>query len=254
MFSRLRYRIWQFKRSLFRSTGVFFSRLRLIVILLMLLALIDVGRYFFHPDVSALKKSAQVKTAFMKHSENRWEKKGGNRKITRRWVPLSRISRYAIAATVISEDDKFWQHSGFDLQSLEKALREDIKYRKLKYGGSTISQQLVKNLYLSPSKNPLRKLKEAILAWRIEKTLSKRRILEIYLNVIEWGDGIYGIEAASRVYYNKSSSTLTPDEACMLASVIPSPRRYNPLKPGRYLKKHSARICSIMQKRGIIRQ
>jgi len=241
-----------FTRGLFRTIPKIPRYIKYTVLVLMLLAAADVGRYFFTPEISTLIKKPPAKTAFMKHAEKRWDEQDRNKKITWKWVPISRISKYAIAAVVIAEDDKFWGHKGFDLEAMRKALGHDIIEGRIKFGGSTITQQLVKNLYLSPSKNPLRKLKEAVLAWRIERTLTKRRILEIYLNVIEWGDGVYGIEAASRRYYSKSASMLTPMEAAMLASVIPSPRRYDPLKPGKYLTKRSGQIYAIMKKRGIV--
>ena len=104
---------------------------------------------------------------------------------------------YVVKAVIISEDDKFWSHKGFDLDAMEKALEKDIEQGMFKFGGSTISQQLVKNLYLSPSKSPSRKLAEAVITWRMERTLSKRRILELYLNVAEWGEGLFGVDAAS---------------------------------------------------------
>ena len=171
-----------------------------------------VASAFFYDDVSELKKKNPTKTAFMTHREIQWEFKGlKNKKIHQVWVPLSKISPYAAKAVLIAEDDKFYAHEGFDFEAMQKAIEKDIKLGKLKYGGSTISQQLAKNLFLSPSKNPLRKAKEVILTWRLENNLSKRRILEIYLNVAEWGDGIFGIEAASRHYFGKSAAELAPD-------------------------------------------
>jgi monofunctional biosynthetic peptidoglycan transglycosylase len=158
----------------------------------------------------------------------------------------------AAKAVLIAEDDKFWQHEGFDLEAMQKAIEKDIKLGKLKYGGSTISQQLAKNLFLSPSKNPLRKVKEAILTWRIENNLSKRRILELYLNVAEWGDGIFGIEAASRHYYGKSAAELTPMEAARLVVVLPNPLKYNPTGTSKYVEKRAEIVYGIMVRRGIV--
>jgi len=243
-----------FTRGFFRTIPKIPRFIKYTLLALMLFAAVDVGRYAFTPDIAPLVKKPPAKTAFMKHAEKRWEDQDRNKKITWKWVPISRVSKYAVAAVVIAEDDKFWGHSGFDLEAMRKALGHDIIEGRIKFGGSTITQQLVKNLYLSPSRNPLRKLKEAVLAWRIERTLTKRRILEIYLNVVEWGDGVYGIEAASRRYYSKTAAELTPMEAAMLASVIPSPRRYNPNKPGKYLRKRAGQIYYIMKKRGIVGQ
>ena len=132
-------------------------------------------------------------------------------------------------------------------------MEKDIKAGKFKAGGSTISQQLAKNLYLSPSKNPLRKIEEAVITWRMEKILSKKRILELYLNVAEWGDmGIFGIEAAAGHHYGKPASALTPDESARLASVLPNPRKYNPAGDSKYVVNRSNLIYNIMIKRGIV--
>jgi monofunctional biosynthetic peptidoglycan transglycosylase len=188
----------------------------------------------------------------MEYREKEWTKQRKNKKITTRWVPLARISPYAIKAVIIAEDDKFWSHEGFDFTAIQKALEKDLKKGKLKAGGSTISQQLAKNLYLSPSKNPIRKIKEAILTWRIERHLSKRRIIEIYLNVAEWGEGVFGIEAAANRYFGKPALLLSAEEAAKLAAVLPNPRRFDPTGSGRYVVSRSDRIYQIMVRRGIV--
>src|SRR3990172_916898 len=148
-------------------------------LLLMTLALssLFVGYYSFFPDVSRLKKWCPPRTSFMKYRRQQWEQKGIKKKIIQRWVSLPRISPYMVKAVIIAEDDKFWFHEGFDFEALQKAFLTDLKKRKFRVGGSTISQQLVKNLYLSPAKNPLRKIKEAVITRRIERTLSKKRII-----------------------------------------------------------------------------
>ncbi|MEW6001304.1 MAG: monofunctional biosynthetic peptidoglycan transglycosylase [Nitrospirota bacterium] len=204
------------------------------------------------PDVAKLKKENPEKTSFMKYREKEWKEKGKKYRIKQIWVPLSRVSPFLIKAVLIAEDDRFWRHEGFDYEAIQKALEKDIKARKFKLGGSTISQQLAKNLYLSPTKNPLRKMREAVITWRLERVLSKRRILELYLNVAEWGEGVFGIEAASRHYYEKPSSELGPEEATRLAAILPNPMKYNPLRDQRYVVKRSNLIYSIMIKRGII--
>jgi len=208
---------------------------------------------FYYDDVAALQKKNPGKTAFMAHRESQWEFKGlKNRKISQVWVPLSKISPYAAKVVLIAEDDKFYSHEGFDFEAMQKALEKDIKAGKLKYGGSTISQQLAKNLFLSPTKNPLRKVKEAILTWRIENNLSKRRILELYLNVAEWGDGIFGIEAASRHYFGKSAAELSPMEAARLAVVLPNPLKLNPTGTSKYVESRAEIVYGIMVRRGIV--
>ena len=229
---------------------------RFLVIGLLLFAgavIVYISTAFYYDDVAALQRKNPGKTAFMTHREIEWEFKGlKNRKIQQVYVPLSKISPYAAKAVLIAEDDKFWQHEGFDVEAMQKAIEKDIKLGKLKYGGSTISQQLAKNLFLSPSKNPLRKVKEAILTWRIENNLSKRRILEIYLNVAEWGDGIFGIEAASRHYFGKSAAELAPMEAARLAVVLPNPLKLNPAGTSKYVEKRAEIVYGIMVKRGIV--
>jgi len=189
----------------------------------------------------------------MEYREKEWQREGKKYRVRQQWVPLSRISPYLIKAVLIGEDDKFWSHEGFDYEAIQKALEKDIKAKKFKLGGSTISQQLAKNLYLSPSKNPIRKIREAVITWRMERILSKKRILELYLNVAEWGDaGIFGIEAAARHYYGKSSEDLGPEEAAHLAAVLPNPRKFNPLGDSRYVAHRSNLIYSIMVRRGIV--
>ncbi|HET6514319.1 MAG TPA: monofunctional biosynthetic peptidoglycan transglycosylase [Thermodesulfovibrionales bacterium] len=208
--------------------------------------------FLLMPDISRMKKENPGKTSFMEYRERESRGKGKPYRITQVWVPLSKVSPYVVKAVLIAEDDKFWKHEGFDYEAIQKAMERDIKAKKFKLGGSTISQQLAKNLYLSPSKNPVRKIAEAIITWRMERALSKKRILELYLNVIEWGDGIFGIEAASRHYYGKSSSQLSPEEAARLAAVLPNPRKYNPTGNQRYVLNRSSLISAIMVKRGIV--
>lgn len=208
--------------------------------------------YLLFPDISKLEKENPVKTSFMEYRERGARQKGKTYRIRQHWVPLKKISPYLIKAVLIAEDDKFWRHEGFDYEAIQRAIERDIKEKRFKFGGSTISQQLAKNLYLSPSKNPIRKVAEAIITWRMEKMLSKKRILELYLNVVEWGDGIFGAEAASRHYFGKPSLELTPEEAARLASVLPNPRRYNPSGNQRYVVNRSNSIYSIMVKRGIV--
>ncbi|MDP3266473.1 MAG: monofunctional biosynthetic peptidoglycan transglycosylase [Sulfuricurvum sp.] len=222
-----------------------------ITLILLILGAVDVARYFVYPDIDALKEVRPIPTAFMQYRENEWADKNRDMQITHKWVSMSNISPNIIKAVLIGEDDGFWKHDGFDVKGMENALERSIKKGTLA-GGSTISQQLSKNLYLSPSKNPVRKIKEAILTWRIEKKLSKRRILEIYLNVAEWGDGIFGIEAAARHYYHKSAKNLTALEASRLAAVLPNPIRYNPTGSQKYVKNRSRIILKIMKRRGVI--
>jgi monofunctional biosynthetic peptidoglycan transglycosylase len=224
-----------------------------ILVFLVLFALVaGIGFYMVYPDVARLKKENPKKTSFMEYREEEWRKKGKKVRIQKKWVSLGQISPYIMKAVIIAEDDKFWSHKGFDLDAIQKAIEKDIEKGKFKLGGSTISQQLVKNLYLTPSKNPLRKAKEAIITWRLERALNKRRILELYLNVVEWGEGIFGIEAAAQHHYGKPAIALSPQEAARLAAVLPNPRRYRPTGSSQYVEKRATIIYNIMVKRGIV--
>ncbi|MDP2849630.1 MAG: monofunctional biosynthetic peptidoglycan transglycosylase [Sulfuricurvum sp.] len=224
---------------------------KLVFLLLILGGVIDIGRFFLYPTISDLKEINPVPTAFMEYRQEEWAEQNRDKEIQHQWVSMNKISPNIIKAVLIAEDDGFWNHDGFDVKGMENAIERSLK-KGVVAGGSTISQQLSKNLYLSPSKNPVRKIKEAIITWRIENTLSKRRILEIYLNVAEWGDGIFGIEAAARHYYGKSAKKLTAREASRLASVLPNPIKYSPIGDQRYVKNRSRIIYKIMQRRGVV--
>lgn len=206
----------------------------------------------FIPGVSHLAKENPQKTAMMEYREAEWAAKNKKRRISHVWVPYSRISPYMAKAVIIAEDDKFWQHEGFDVEAIQKAIEKDLKAGKFKAGASTISQQLAKNLFLKPTKSPIRKIREAIITWKLETTLSKRRILELYLNAAEWGEGIFGVEAASRHHFGKSASELTAMEAARLAAVLPNPRRYNASGDQRYVANRASIIYRIMVRRGMV--
>ncbi|MCW8797799.1 MAG: monofunctional biosynthetic peptidoglycan transglycosylase [Prosthecochloris sp.] len=224
-----------------------------LVLLLGLLLAADIGRYAFLPDIAALRQHDPGKTAFMRYRERQWAEEGrGALSIRQQWVPLSRISPNLQRAVVISEDDKFWDHRGFDYDAIVMAFEENIRSKTFALGASTITQQLAKNLFLSPSKNPVRKIKEALLTWRLERALSKRRILELYLNIAEWGDGVFGAEQASRHYFGKSARFLTPSEAARLAAVLPNPLKYSPSGSSRYVAQRADRIYRIMRRRGYL--
>ncbi len=226
--------------------------LRNAILLIALLLFVDIARYAVYPDVSKLVDSNPGKTAFMEYREAEWKRDGVDKTIRQRWVPLKKVSPALIKAVLISEDDKFWKHDGFDYVAIEKAVERNMKERQFKFGASTITQQLVKNLYLSPSKNPIRKIQEAILTWRIERALSKRRILELYVNIAEWGDGIFGIEEAARHYYGSGAASLTASQASKLAAALPNPIRFQPNGSSSFVRNRSKRIYAIMLKRGIV--
>jgi monofunctional glycosyltransferase len=187
--------------------------------------------YLTLPDVRALRTANPSTTAFI---ELRAYEASVSRRSPRRiqhWVGYGQISQPFKRAVLVAEDDAFWQHEGIDFEQLQESLEVDWAKGRFLRGGSTITQQLAKNLYLSPSKNPLRKLRELIIARRLEAELKKSRILEIYLNVIEWGDGVYGAEAAAQTYFRTNASTLGPAESALLAAAIVNPRLLNPARP-----------------------
>jgi monofunctional biosynthetic peptidoglycan transglycosylase len=230
------------------------SRKRLLLILLLpvWLGLVFIAVNFVHPRVGWLKDRNPELTSFQKHRLEEWRNEGSRRHITSRWRPLSRISPYLAQAVVIAEDDKFWEHHGFDWTAMREAMEKNWKKGTFRHGGSTISQQLAKNLFLSPARSLVRKFREAILTWRLERALSKKRILEIYLNVVEWGEGIFGAEAAAGYYYGKSAAALGPQEAARLAAILPMPRRYNrrSFHGSDYLDERVREIVKVMRRRG----
>lgn len=181
-------------------------------------------------DISRLKKENPVTTGLIDFRLRQWEKQGRDVRIECIWLPITEISPEAINAVVEKEDNSFWSNKGYILKGILRAAKRNIRSRGYKYGASTISQQLARNIYLAPQKSISRKIKEVILAWRIEQELPKVRILELYLNTIEWGDGIFGVEAASRYYFQKSASELNSEEALKLASIIRYPLSNTALK------------------------
>jgi monofunctional biosynthetic peptidoglycan transglycosylase len=211
------------------------------------------------PNISRLRTQNPVTTSMIDYRISEAKAEGREPKKYQIWMPIEQISPHLQRAVLAGEDSRFFQHDGFDWDAInkawEEAQREGEKEAKqegdydpnswippmpnFKRGASTITQQLSKNLYLSEERSFLRKGREALITYFIEKELSKKRILEIYLNVIEWGDGIYGAEAASRYYFNKSASNLTPAEAAYLSAMIPSPLNvFNPKKnPKRVIRR-----------------
>jgi len=202
-------------------------------------------------DVRRLRAANPTETAFMREHGQEAITQGKRFKKIQRWIAFSGIPKDAINAVIVSEDGTFWSHSGFDWFEFRESIERNLKEGRVARGASTITQQLVKNLYLSSSKNPLRKLKEWVLTWYIERTLSKQRILELYLNVIEWGRGIYGIEAASEQYFDKPAASLSREESARLAAVIPNPRRYRVDKETRYLERRAQLILDRMAAQGL---
>mgnify|MGYP001592170206 CR=1 FL=1 len=199
------------------------------------------------PYVPRLKTENPARTAIMERRTRQAAEKGKKFQPQMFWMSKAKMSRYLVNAVMLAEDDTFYQHHGFDFDQIRIAVQINWKKKKFAYGGSTITQQLARTLYLSPSKNLLRKLKEAIITVWMEMTLSKSRILEIYLNVVEWGDGIFGAEAAAQHYYQKSATELTPEESVALASILPSPRKWSPLRETKFMKYRRSNILSRME-------
>jgi len=207
------------------------------------------------PDVGRLQKQNPGETAMMRHRKRQAISRGKKFNLRYRWTSLSGISSHLVRAVVMAEDDKFYQHEGFDWEEIRNAVDKDIREKRFSRGASTITQQLAKNLYLNPKKSLLRKLREALIARALDRRLRKRRILELYLNIVEWGDGVFGAEAASQFYYQKPASELTPSEAIRMACTIPNPLRYSP--PGnnsRFMKSYRTGIAERMLKRGYLTQ
>jgi len=191
--------------------------------------------YLTLPDVRVLATTNPTSTAFMKLRQAEAEREGRKLRHRHQWVRYSRISKNLQRAVLVAEDSRFFQHEGVDIEEIRKSIEINMERGGAIRGASTITQQLAKNLYLSPSRDPLRKLKELIIARRLEAALPKARILEIYLNVIEWGDGIWGAEAAARTYFGVPASGLTREQAALLAGAIINPRVLNPARPNRRL-------------------
>ena len=194
--------------------------------------------YLTLPDVRTLATSNPATTAFMELREREAAAAGRPVKRVQHWVPYSRISINLRKAVLAAEDSAFFDHEGIDVAEIKKSIQDSIEKGKELRGASTITQQLAKNLYLSPSRNPLRKVQELMITWRLETALSKARIFEIYLNVIEWGDLVWGAEAAARTYFGIPASALSREQAALLAGAIINPRLYSPANPrGRLLRR-----------------
>ncbi len=199
--------------------------------------------------VYRLRSDNPSETALMRQRLREAEDDGKPLKIVRQWVPLSRLPKHVIDAVIVAEDGTFFEHGGIDWFEVQESFEKNLEEGKPARGASTITQQLAKNLFLSTSKDPVRKLKEVAITLMMERLLSKQRILELYVNIVEWGRGIFGIEAAARTYFGKPASALTLDEATRLAAVIPSPLRHMPNIDSRYVLRRKAIVLDRMSSR-----
>jgi monofunctional biosynthetic peptidoglycan transglycosylase len=218
-----------------------------IVLLVPVLAFAYLGYlYLTLPDVRPLAKTNPKTTAFMELRVAEAREAGRKFSIRHQWVPYNRISPMLKRAVIVTEDAAFFDHDGIDLDEIKASLERNWEEGQLLRGGSTITQQLAKNLYLSPSRNPIRKVTELFIARRLEAALTKQRIFEIYLNMIEWGDGIFGCEAAARAYFGKPCASLGMEEAAMMAGAIINPREHSPARPTRRLLRRQQIIVRRM--------
>ncbi|MDR3395478.1 MAG: monofunctional biosynthetic peptidoglycan transglycosylase [Parasulfuritortus sp.] len=202
------------------------------LIVLILIAYVQIG---FFTAVLWWKYFNPANSAFMEAGLDRLQAKNPDAELRHKWVDYSHISINLKRAVVAAEDSRFLEHDGFDWEGMQKAMEKNIKKGHIVAGGSTISQQLAKNLFLSASRNPLRKIQEAVITVMIEQVWGKRRILEVYMNMIEWGNGIYGAEAASHRYFKTSAAGLGPSQAALMAAMIPDPRYYETHRAARGL-------------------
>ena len=202
--------------------------------------------YLSLPDVRHLRTRNPDTTAFMELRAEQARERGEKPRRVQRWVPYGRFAPNLVRAVLLTEDAAFWSHDGLDYQQIKESMEVNLERGEFARGASTITQQLAKNLYLSPSKNPVRKVRELLIARRLESELPKQRILELYLNVIEWGDGIYGAEAAARTYFRKPASQLSASESALLAAAIANPRLMNPGNPSTRLRRRQQMVMRRM--------
>ena len=185
-------------------------------------------------------------TAFMEARLTQLRTREPSARLSHVWVPYDHISTSLKRAIVVAEDSRFVDHEGFDWEAIEKAREKNARKGRIVAGGSTISQQLAKNLFLSGERTPWRKGQEALITVMIEHLMDKRRILELYLNTIEWGDGIFGVEAAARHYFGVSAAALGPEASARLAAMVPNPRFYDRHRNTRFLERRTQTILARM--------
>ena len=214
-------------------------------LLLALIALVAV-QFWFLMHIWYWVDHQPESTAFMRARLEILREDDPNARLRQQWVPYQQISGHLKRAVVAAEDAKFNSHNGFDWDGIQKAYEKNVREGEIVAGGSTITQQLAKNLFFSGERAWWRKAQEAAVAVMLETIMSKQRILEIYLNVIEWGDGVFGAEAAARYHYGISAAGLSAEQAARLAAVVPSPRRYGPDSNTAYLQQRTQTIMARM--------
>jgi monofunctional biosynthetic peptidoglycan transglycosylase len=225
---------------------------KLFLLIALVVVIVVIWEWITFPNVAELATQSPKTTAFMERRKADLRAEGKDDRLEFRWTSYGNISPYLRRAVLVAEDNDFYEHGGVDVQAMREAIERDWKRKKITHGGSTITQQLAKNLYLSPSRNPLRKVKEYFIARSLESHLSKKRILELYLNVVEMGERVYGAEAAAQHYYHKSAASLSPTEAAFLAGCLPNPRAMNPAAPNKRLRSRQRMILSRMRRWGYL--
>ena len=198
-------------------------------------------------EVRALANEPPGETALMLERQREAGAAGETGPPRHTWVPLSRISRHLLHAVIASEDQRFLSHGGVDWTAVRESMEDNVERRRLWRGGSTLTQQLAKNLFFGTSRTPARKTRELVVTSWLEAELTKARILTLYLNVVEWGDGIYGCEAASRHWLGKPAAELTVEDAAALAAMLPNPRRINPAANPRWFERARRRVLGLME-------
>ena len=215
-------------------------------VLLLLIAAVVVYQFWILGNVVWWNWFNPSTTAFMEERLDVMQRRNPRAVLRHQWVAYERISIHLKRALIVAEDAKFLDHDGFDWEAIQKAYEKNLKKGKVVAGGSTISQQLAKNLFLSGRRTPWRKAEEALITLMIENLMSKRRIFEIYLNIIEWGDGVFGAQAAARYYFGTSASQLTPEQAARLAAMVPRPRFYDKVRQTPLLERRTGIILERM--------
>ena len=203
-------------------------------------------------DVRGLANHPPVRTAMMREREREAREQRRYYQESWHWVPLERVSATLRRAVLVAEDDKFFTHDGLDWDEIRISAQRNLRAHRIVRGGSTITQQLAKNLWLGSSRTPWRKFEELILAMRLERDLTKRRILELYLNTIEWGDGIYGVDAAARYWFGVGAGSLDANQSIRLAAVIINPRAFSPATPNERIANRIKMIAERLRRRGAI--
>ena len=225
---------------------------RILLLLVILFVAYAAYEWVTFPDIEALKSGFPKTTSFMDIRRAELRSEGKDDSLQYKPVPYGRISPYLRRGVLVAEDNSFYEHAGIDTQAMREAFERDWKRKQITHGGSTITQQLAKNLYLSPSRNPLRKVREYFIAMALERHLTKKRILELYLNVVEMGERVYGAEAAAQFYFHKPASALSPREAALLAGCLPNPRAMIATAPNKRLRARQKMILSRLRRWGYL--